>query len=64
MITTSAAAGPSSPTASPHIQQLTEDMLQLAETIAISEEGKQLRENLLTRVQGILNTEWPKEAKI
>ncbi|KAG0200126.1 Zinc finger, CCHC domain-containing protein [Mortierella sp. GBA30] len=63
MITTSAATGANS-SLSPHTQQLTEDMLQLAETIAITDEGKQLRENLVTRVQGILNTEWPKEAKI
>ncbi|KAF9898260.1 hypothetical protein BX616_004274 [Lobosporangium transversale] len=47
-----------------HTQQLTEDMTTLAEEVAISEQGKQLRENLVTRVQGILNTEWPKETKI
>ncbi|KAI1308744.1 hypothetical protein EDD11_004182 [Mortierella claussenii] len=63
MITTSAASMPSN-TINPHAQQLTEDMVALAETLSLSEEGRQLRENLITRVQGILNTEWPKETKI
>ncbi|KAF9357122.1 Zinc finger, CCHC domain-containing protein [Mortierella sp. AD094] len=63
MIATSAAAATNN-NVSPHIQQLTSDMAELAERIAISPEGTQLRENLITRVQGILNTEWPKEAKI
>ncbi|KAF9579849.1 hypothetical protein BGW38_003724, partial [Lunasporangiospora selenospora] len=39
-------------------------MVKLAETLTISSEGTQLRENLVARVQGILNTEWPKEAKV
>ncbi|KAI8606596.1 hypothetical protein EDD21DRAFT_360674 [Dissophora ornata] len=48
----------------PHLQQLTEDMIALAESIAMSEDGKQLRDGVIARVQGILDTEWPKEAKI
>ncbi|KAG0288856.1 Zinc finger, CCHC domain-containing protein [Dissophora globulifera] len=63
MIATSAAAM-SGAGMHPYIQQLTDDMVSLSETIAISEEGTQLREGLITRVQGILNTEWPKETKI
>ncbi|KAG0356714.1 hypothetical protein BC939DRAFT_437955 [Gamsiella multidivaricata] len=63
MITTIAAAIPNG-TLNPHTLQLTEDMIAMAKAIAISEEGIQLRELLVTRVQGILNTEWPKEAKI
>ncbi|KAF9985955.1 hypothetical protein BGZ65_009289 [Modicella reniformis] len=63
MISTSAVSLTTNST-NPHTQRLTEDMLALADTIAISEEGKHIRENLITRVQGILNTEWPKEAKV
>ncbi|KAF9109854.1 hypothetical protein BGX27_007120 [Mortierella sp. AM989] len=63
MITTSPAATTNS-NVSPHIHQLTNDMIELGERAAISQEAAQLRENLITRIQGILNTEWPKEAKI
>ncbi|KAG0281868.1 Zinc finger, CCHC domain-containing protein [Linnemannia exigua] len=48
----------------PFTQQLTDDMLTLAKTIEASPEGTQLRENLVTRVQGIMDAEWPKEVKI
>ncbi|KAF9183718.1 hypothetical protein BGZ51_000782 [Haplosporangium sp. Z 767] len=64
MITASPSTTGTNGGTSPHIQKLTEDMIDLAETICIKAEGRQLRENLVTRVQGILNTEWPKEAKI
>ncbi|KAF8927451.1 hypothetical protein BGZ52_004453 [Haplosporangium bisporale] len=63
MITTSAAMMTNS-SLTQHAQQLTDDMVQLAQKLALSEDGRQLRENLVSRVQGILNTEWPKEAKI
>ncbi|KAF9435389.1 Zinc finger, CCHC domain-containing protein [Entomortierella beljakovae] len=63
MITTSAAAIANNNNNS-HIQQLTNDMISMGERTATSQDGTQLRENLITRVQGILNTEWPKEAKV
>ncbi|KAF9087536.1 Zinc finger, CCHC domain-containing protein [Mortierella sp. GBA35] len=63
MISTSAATMPGN-SVHPHTQQLTEDMITLAKTIEASPEGTQLRENLVTRVQGIMDAEWPKELKI
>ncbi|KAF9402804.1 hypothetical protein BGZ94_004824 [Podila epigama] len=63
MISTSAAMM-TYPIQTQHTNQLTEDMAVMAEKLALSEEGRQQRENLVARVQGILNTEWPKEAKI
>ncbi|KAF9543559.1 Zinc finger, CCHC domain-containing protein [Mortierella hygrophila] len=63
MISTSAATMPGN-NIPQYIQQLTEDMTTLTMTIAVSPAGTQLRENLVTRVQGIMDAEWPKEVRI
>ncbi|KAF9928288.1 Zinc finger, CCHC domain-containing protein [Linnemannia zychae] len=63
MISTTAATMPTNGVPS-YVQQLTDDMITLAKTITVSTEGIQLRENLVTRVQSIMDMEWPKEVKI
>ncbi|KAF9168395.1 Zinc finger, CCHC domain-containing protein [Actinomortierella ambigua] len=64
MVSTATAMISSNDTRSTHIKQLTDDMEALVKKLELSPEGKEQRENLITRIQGILNSEWPKELRV